>query len=159
MQYTEGATYLLTETPPVKVISTECSSEYKDIFDLITVAYTMLLVFLLLVFAILSRKIDRNNFKDTKKISIFVFSYIFIGLTFQSIQRILHSLNRKNDAILVAALAQHLVVLLSQVFLIIPKVVPAFYYQLYKKDAKVSTRTNTAIVKSTLFLISNTKQK
>ena len=159
VQYTEGATYLLTETPPVKVISTECSSEYKDIFDLITVAYTMLLVFLLLVFAILSRKIDRNNFKDTKKISIFVFSYIFIGLTFQSIQRILHSLNRKNDAILVAALAQHLVVLLSQVFLIIPKVVPAFYYQLYKKDAKVSTRTNTAIVKSTLFLISNTKQK
>ena len=46
MQYTEGATYLLTETTPVKVISTECSSEYKDIFDLITVAYTMLLVFL-----------------------------------------------------------------------------------------------------------------
>ena len=74
VQYTEGATYLLTENPPVKLISTECSSEYKDIFDLITVAYTMLLVFLLLVFAILSRKIDRNNFKDTKKISIFVFS-------------------------------------------------------------------------------------
>ena len=36
-------------------------------------------------------------------------------------------------------------VLLSQVFLIIPKVVPVFYHQLYKKDAKVSTRTNTAM--------------
>ena len=159
VQYIEGATYLLTENPPVKVISTECSSEYKDIFDLITVAYAMLLVFLLLVFAILSRKIGRNNFKDTKKISIFVFSYIFISLTFQSIQRILHSLNRKHDAILVAALAQHLVVLLSQVFLIIPKVVPAFYHQLYKKDAKVSTRTSTGMLNSTLLLISSMKQK
>ena len=83
IQYTEGVMYLLTENPPVKVISTECCSEYKDIFDLITVAYTMLLVFVFLVFAILSRKIGCNNLKDTKKISIFVFSYIFIGLTFK----------------------------------------------------------------------------
>ena len=45
----------------------------------------MLLVFLLLVFAILSHKIGHNNFKYTKKISIFVFSYIFIGLTFNSV--------------------------------------------------------------------------
>ena len=41
IQYIEGATYLLTENPPVKVISTECSSKYKDIFDLITVAYAI----------------------------------------------------------------------------------------------------------------------
>ena len=106
-------------------------SEYKDIFDLITVTYTMLLVFLLLVFAILSRKIGCNNFKDTNKISI---SYIFTTLTFQSIERILHSLNQIHDAILVAALAQCLVVLLSQVFLIIPKDVPAFYYQSYIQE-------------------------
>ena len=159
IQYTEEATYLLTENPPVKLISTECSSEYKDIFDLITVTYTMLLVFVLLVFAILSRKIDRNNFKDTKKISIFVFSYIFIGLIFVAIRRILVSLNQENDAILVIALAQHLVVILSQVFLIIPKVVPAFYYQLYKKEVKVSTPANSELVKNTLFLITNMKQK
>ena len=159
VQYTEGATYLLTETPPVKVISTECSSEYNDVFDLITVTYTMLLVFVLLVFAILSRKIDRNNFKDTKKISIFVFSYIFIGLIFVAIRRILVSLNQENDAIFVVALAQHLVVVLSQVFLIIPKVVPAFYYQLYKKEVKMSTPANTELVKNTLFLITNMKQK
>ena len=158
IQYTEEATYLLTESPPVKLISTECSSEYKDVFDLITVTYTMLLVFVLLVFAILSRKIDRNNFKDTKKISIFVFSYIFIVLMFQSIQRILHSLNRENDAILVAAVEQHLLVLLSQVMLMIPKVIPAFYYHIYKKEVIIPSYTVTALFRNTLILISNMKR-
>ena len=158
IQYTEEATYLLTENPPVKLTSTECSSEYNDVFDLITVTYTMLLVFVLLVFAILSRKIDRNNFKDTKKISIFVFSYIFIVLMFQSIQRILHSLNRENDAILVAAVEQHLLVLLSQVMLMIPKVIPAFYYHIYKKEVIIPSYTVTALFRNTLILISNMKR-
>ena len=153
LRYQEQVTYLLNENPPAKVIFIECSSDYQFIFDTLAFLYTGILIFLLVVFAIRSRKIGYKNFNDTKKINGFVFSFTFIGIIFVSVNRILDSLNRENDATMVTAVFLLLLSFLTQMFLIFPKAVPAFYYRLHKNQVqtyKHTTATNISTTKSIL---------
>ena len=148
--YQEQVTYLLNENPPAKLIFRECSGDYQFIFDVLGFLYTGILIFLLVVFAIRSRKIGYKNFNDTKKINGFVFSFTFIGIMFLSVNRILHSLNRENDATMVTVASLQVLSFLTQMFLIFPKAVPAFYHQLHKNQSPTGAIVSSSTAKTIL---------
>ena len=113
---------------------------------------------LLVVYAIPSHKmIGYKNFNDTKKINGFVFSFTFIGIIFLSVNGILHSLNRENDATMVTAVSLQVLSFLTEMFLIFPKAVPAFYHQLHKNQSPTGAIVNSSTAKS--ILLSHLKVK
>ena len=162
LRYQEQVTYLLTENPPAQVIFTQCSGDYQFIFDAVAFLYTGILIFLLVVFAIRSRKIGYKNFNDTKKINGFVFLFTLLGIIVLSVNSILVSLNRQNDAVVVIAVFSQVLSFLTQMFLIFPKIVPAFYYRLHKNQAqtyKITTGTTISISTTKSMLLSHLKVK
>ena len=154
--YQEQITYLLDENPPAKLIFRECSGDYQFIFDVLRFLYTSILIILLVVFAIRSRKIGYKNFNDTKKINGFVFSFTFIGIIYLSVNGILRSLNRENDATIVTAVFLQVLSFLTEMFLIFPKAVPAFY-QLHKNQSPTGAIVSSYTAKS--ILLSHLKVK
>ena len=155
--YQEQVTYLLNENPPAKLIFRECSGDYRFIFDVLRFLYTSILIILLVVFAIRSRKIGYKNFNDTKKINGFVFSFTFIGIIYLSVNGILRSLNRENDATIVTAVFLQVLSFLTEMFLIFPKAVPAFYHQLHKNQSPTGAIVSSYTTKS--ILLSHLKVK
>ena len=140
-KYLEDQEYLLNQNPPEILINIRCFSKYANIFDTIIIVYTVILKLLLLAFAVLTRNVDRKHFKDTKKVTGFIFSFTLIGTIFITVYYILRSLGNENDSVVVQSYMYHIVILLSQLFLIAPKVIPTFYYKYYKKEDTTNAKT------------------
>ena len=161
LQATQKEEYLLYENPPIILLTPECKSEsgFSTYFDVISQIYTGLLVILLLAFAILTRKVNKRNFKDTKKISVFVFLFTIVASISYVLSDLFASRNEENIAIIIRTYSYQLLVVLCLAILIAPKAIPAFYYHVYKnkkrsfyataeKDATISKRVVTSLRKT-----------
>ena len=137
LQATQKEEYLLYENPPIILLTPECKSEsgFSTYFDVISQIYTAMLMILLLAFAILTRKVNQKNFKDTKKILVFVFMFAFVASVAYVFSLIFSTVN-VNLAIILTSYSQQLLVLLCLTILIAPKAIPAFYYRVYKKEKR-----------------------
>ena len=133
-EYKEDRKYILDQNPPVLVITIRCFREYAKVYDSIKIGYTIFLMLLLLVFALLTRNIKEKHFKDTKKVNSFIFTFTLFGTVLIPVSYILKSQGKENSAVVVIVYVYHLVILLTQLFLIIPKVIPSCYYHYYKRE-------------------------
>ena len=135
-EYQKDRKYLLDQNPPSVLITIRCFNTYANISHLITVVYTLFLMLLMLTFAVLTRNVKRKHFKDTKKVTAFVFCITLCGTILIPVSYILKFQGKENDAVVVLSYVYHLVILLSQLFLITPKVIPTCYYHYYRgKDS------------------------
>ena len=158
-QYLEDQEYLLNQNPPETVINIRCFSKYANIFDTIIIVYTVILMLLLLAFAVLTRNVDRKHFKDTKKVTGFIFFFTLFGTIFITVSYILKSLGNENDAIVLQSYMHHIVILLSQLFLIAPKVIPTFYNKYNKNEDIANAKTTEDGTISSFFIQSPIIQK
>ena len=76
-----------------------------------------------------TRKVKQENFKDTKKINILVTSLIFMTLVCGALWGILRLIGDSIASKLVIGLAYCMIALLSEVFLLLPKILPALLRQ------------------------------
>ena len=110
--------------PPFIELSRECSSNYFDIWLTIAFMPTIVLLFIVVIFALLTRKIDRDNFKDTKKVTAYV-ATIFITITvILPTWKILDLIRLDNYAHLVLCTGFVAVALFTIAILFLPKVGP-----------------------------------
>ena len=133
-EYKEDEKYILDQNPPIVIITITCFSEYVKVYNSITTGYTIFLLLLLLVFALLTRNIKKEHFKDTKKVTSFIFTFTLFGTILIPVSYILKSQGKENSAVVVIVYVYHLVILLTQLFLIAPKVIPTCYYHYYKGE-------------------------
>ena len=138
LQVKDAEEYFLDENPPVIQLTRECVSDhgFDNISYVLFQAYTALLIILLLAFAILTRKVNKKNFKDTKKILVFVFSFTIVATVSGVISYLFNSINLDNVAIVVSSYSYQLMTLLCLTILIAPKALPAFYYRVLKKEKR-----------------------
>lgn len=116
-------------TPPTRMIRIRCFSEYADVFETIIIIYAILIIMALLTLAVLTRNIDKKHFNDTKKVMAFVFLFTVCGTVFVPISYILRTLGSDDNSVVVLSYMDHMIILICLVFLIMPKVVPTFYYR------------------------------
>ena len=137
LQVRDAEEYFLDENPPVIRLTRECASAhgFGNISYALFQAYTALLIILLLAFAILTRKVNKKNFKDTKKILVFVFSFTIVATVSAVMSYFFGSIN-DNIAIVVNSYSYQLMTLLCLTILIAPKALPAFYYRVLKKEKR-----------------------
>ena len=132
----ESEALVLNSKTPYYEITQECTCTYLSIWTAMTLAYTGILFMLLLIFSIKTRKINKRNFKDTKKVSALIFStgaIICIGLPLWWILKLI-------DEVIIShalyALGNILVAFICQLYLFAPKTTPAFMRYIHSKMCK-----------------------
>ncbi len=101
-----------------------CHSEQLGVWLFLEFAYSIVIGIALSVLAYKTRKIKRANYKDTKKINIFIvflFGWCIVFLAFWGIFRFIGA---RDASTILASVGFPAVPLLCPVFLIIPKIVP-----------------------------------
>ena len=120
-----------------------CLSEYYFIWLLLVHGYSTAIGLVLLVASIKTRKIKRENFKDTKKINILIASFIFMTLICGTLWGVFRLMGSYVASKTVLGLDYCMLVLLCELFLFFPKIVPVILRQfnIHTKPRKVSLRT------------------
>ena len=110
--------------PPFIQVVQRCQSKHHLYWIILTFGYSTLLTLIMVLIAILTRKIKRGDYKDSKKINILVVALILdfyilapLWFIFQGMDASVLSRLAYNAGTLIAAV-------LCQVLLILPKTVP-----------------------------------
>lgn len=110
-------------TPPHYQIHQYCSSTHLGVWLGLVLGKLGVLFLAVFSLAILTRKIHRSNFKDTKKVNIYIFSTMMVVVTHISLFFLFKSINNAIATHLMIYLAFSVTGLLCQVFLFVPKVI------------------------------------
>ena len=115
-----------------------CRCKYYIFWTGILQAYVGILIFGLIFFSVQTRKINRRGFKDTKKVNGFVFFVTFVVVILLVTQQVLRELGRHLYANISLCLLFLSMSLACQVFLFLPKVIPATYERI--RGGKTASR-------------------
>ena len=115
----------------------DCTSKYFYLWTTLTIVYTIFLSLVVVTVAIMSRNIRMKQFKDTKKVNMFIFLFIFTGLTFFAYWRVF---DVYEEFSIFCLYADHLILaILCQIFLFVPKVWPPVYNKFRNKTVNHAT--------------------
>ena len=121
----------------------QCESEYYYIWLVLVYGYSTVIGLVLIGASLKTRKIKQDNFKDTKKITIVVTSLIYMALVCGALWGILRLIGDSIASKLVIGLAYCMVALLSEVFLFLPKILPALLRQFKLPTSGVRMKQHT----------------
>lgn len=108
--------------PPRYEVQQLCHSDHLSLWLGVLLGKLGVLFTIVLFLAIKTRKIRKSNFKDTKKVNIYIFSTIAIVITFMTLFFLFNSTENALAAHLMVYLAFGVTALLCQLFLFVPKV-------------------------------------
>jgi len=120
------------------VVSVNCVSKNRAIWTVLLLFYTGVLSGVLLVFAILTRKIKYKHFKDTKKVSMLSFLLVFTGVTGLSYWYLYSVQNDPLPLYSVLQIGHYCFILKCQGFLFAPKLFPIIKEKVSRWYFKVS---------------------
>ena len=116
--------YDSTTMPPVYRATPMCYCNQLGVWYAISYLYSVILLSFVVFFAVQTRRIKITDFKDTKKINLFVFLVIITLSTAIPLVVILSEIDIQIGAVVSQWIGIFSVPLLCQVCLIVPKVVP-----------------------------------
>ena len=116
--------YMKQSVPPYFLVTQKCQNQYPTVWITLQYIYTLVLAFIMVLLAVLTRKIKRGDFKDTKKINMLVVVLVFDLCIFLSLWAILRLIDNTILSKVAYSVGIALAAFLSQVFLILPKIVP-----------------------------------
>jgi hypothetical protein len=116
---------LISKTvPPFIQVVQQCQSVYHEFWIVLTVGYSTLLALIMVLLAILTRKIKRDDYKDSKKINLLVGALILDVYTLAPLWFIFRNMAAPILSWLVYNIATLIAAVLCQVLLLLPKTVP-----------------------------------
>lgn len=135
--------YQSSAVPPYFLEHRHCSSDQFGIWLVICLSWIALLDVVVVFLAIQTRKIEREDFKDTKKVNAFIYSTAFVFVFFIPLSHIFQAAGYVLLSFLFFCFSYFSIVLLCEVFLFFPKCVPLLYLkciQIYKIRCANTTR-------------------
>ena len=123
----------------------QCESEYYSIWLVLVYGYSAIIGLVLIGASLKTRKVKQENFKDTKKITILVTSLLFIALVCGALWGILRLIGDSIASKVVIGLTFCMIALLSEVFLFLPKILPALLrqFKLSTSDLRMKQHTQS----------------
>ena len=109
---------------PHYVATMKCTSDSSRIWLVITMLYSGVLLFLVVILAIMTRHIKNNMYKDTKKVNFFIFLVILVLAITVPLQIVFNDLSNHTIALVAEWLAFFSVPFLCQLCLFFPKTLP-----------------------------------
>ena len=126
--------YQVDGTPPYYEISQYCSSDNIGVWFSLVFGKVGILFAIVLFLAIKTRKIQRKNFKDTKKVNIYIFLTVMIIATLIPVWFLLEGTGNVIGTGIVIYVAFGATGLFCQLMLFAPKVLPPLLYSMGLKD-------------------------
>ena len=104
----------------------QCKSNYSLLWYALLTVYMTIIFLILMVVAFKMRKIKNSNFKDTKKVTVLVVCYFLDILITLTSWRILYTAVNAYLAAIVLHMGHFTLIMLIQILLFAPKVLPPF---------------------------------
>ena len=121
--------YISSAHPPYYLVNTYCSSNSMGVWLTISLSLIGVVMAMAIFLAVQTRHIKRKNFKDTKKVNVFIFSVCIILCTTIPLWLILVTVGVNIGAYVCNVLSDLAVAAVCQFCLFLPKTIPTFYYR------------------------------
>ena len=121
----------------------QCTSVHAGVWLSVVLLYTGVLCVVLVVLAYRTRRIKRENFKDTKKLNALIAGIIMTAIICTSIWGILRLVGLSQASKTMANLGYIIIPILCQAFLFIPKIYPPLRRHIEMLRPSYSARPNT----------------
>ena len=121
-------------------IQKECSSKYAILWYTLLTAYMSAIFITLLIVAMKMRKIQKSNFRDTKEVTILVIAYFADIISTITFWRILYTNVNAYYAAIVLHIGHITPILLCQMLLFAPKVLPPLARYVRERKRQPSTK-------------------
>lgn len=131
--------------PPYYLLYAHCSSHFMQLWLLLIYVWLGVVFLIVVLLAIKTRRIKRKNYKDTKKVNIFVFLVSGILMTFIPLSFILDAVNVYIGAFIFKWAAFFMVPLLCQLFIFMPKIFPGLVSSRQKPRTTLSTFARSTV--------------
>ena len=102
----------------------QCASQYYSLWLVLVYGYSAIIALILIAVAIITRKINQENFKDTKKVSILMSTILYMAVVAGSVWAVLRLSEDSIASKVIIGLAYCLIAMLSEIFLFLPKILP-----------------------------------
>ena len=119
-------TYQKEALPPYYEVVQQCRCRYLPFWLSSALLYSGIILALLLLLAFKTRKIERENFKDTKKVNACILCLVILISLSAPLWWVLRVANQPIASKLIIGAAYGMVAVLSQLFLLAPKTIPPF---------------------------------
>lgn len=130
-----SASTVITEYPSYTKVEQRCYSKQLLLWFCILYLNIEGLVLVLIIVAVKTRKIRRENFKDTKKVNAFIFILLIVIYIISAQWFIFRSIGVKKGYASIPLHIGHIIVVVScQGLLFIPKILPPLQRDLFKKS-------------------------
>ena len=116
--------YESTAIPPYYRALLYCYSKSLGVWILLTLLYSGVLLLLVLFLAIQTRHIDKDGFKDTKKVNLFLFLLVIIFTITIPLSHIFNSIGLTVGVDVSTWIAYFSVAMICQICLFVPKLLP-----------------------------------
>ena len=126
MHLEDVETYQKEALPPHYEVVQQCRCRYLTFWSSSVFFYSGIILSLLLLIAFKTRKIKRENFKDTKKVNAYILSLFILICLFFSLWQVLRTVNQPIASKLIVGAAYGMAALFCQLFLFAPKTIPPF---------------------------------
>ncbi len=113
--------------PPDYLVVHSCYCHYMAIWIVAVYVYTVFLLALLFILAVKTKMVHRANFNDTKKLTILILGLLIMLVIFGLLWGILRQVGFPAASYVLLSLGYSLSVLLMQLCLFFPKVLPPLY--------------------------------
>ena len=140
LQYTSKSIYHTEKIPVYIELLVHCSCQYYNLWTGLLYAYVGILMFGLIFFAVQTRHINRQSFKDTKKVNAFAFFMIFVFGLFFTMHQVLNLLQQYIYSNVALCFMYLSISFICQLFLFIPKVLPALFETIRTRTIKSRVR-------------------
>ena len=119
-------TYQKEALPPYYEVVQQCRCRYLTFWLSTVFLYSGIILTLLLFLAFKTRKIKRENFKDTKKVNACILCLVILITLSAPMWWVLGVVNQPIASKLIIGAAYGIAAVLCQLFLIVPKTIPPF---------------------------------
>ena len=119
-------TYQKEALPPYYEVVQQCQCRYLPFWLSSALLYSGIILTLLLLLAFKTRKIERENFKDTKKVNACILCLVILISLSAPMWWVLRVANQHIASKLIVGAAYGIAAVLCQLFLIVPKTLPPF---------------------------------
>ena len=129
LHYQQNSLLYLDENPPYVGFVTHCTCTWFMLWRVLLALYVLIMMFILAAFALKTRKIKLDDFKDTKKMTFFVFFLALVVVGSSTSAAVVSQIGQGFEVYVavIRILTNFGICLLCMVFLIAPKVLPVFY--------------------------------
>ena len=150
-------TFISATDSPYFSVQFTCQSRYFEVFPIwiiLLLVYTGVMMVIVLLLAIRTRKVKIESFKDTRTVNIFIYTTVVCFMFLIILSLIFDALRNQVVVFITRVLALSSVAIACACFLFLPKIYSAQYVRRHPRKKSLATQSSSGFVARNSFVMS-----